>query len=363
MIGGPLDAPTFQFHSRCQLPFVTCQLKFLHAKNRLLKSLENHKLHQNHTMKLLPLLALSIITLAAHAQGCSDAGFCTMGAMKPDQPYNKKIDFKLNSIDLSFYRGTTTLTPIVYVATADMNFSLNRKNTLQLKVPFQYVTGRLAQTSSLSDISICFTHNLISSDRFDLNVSFGAKIPTNNSDFKTDEGNALPMYYQTSLGTYDLIAGLSLINRKWLFATGIQVPLNANKNQFDWHRWVDNDPDEIAYVQRYANATELSRGTDIMLRVERNFRLSRFNFSAGLLPIYRIVPDQITNFVGTRTSFDLAGNEAKGLALSWITTAGYSFNTRSAIKILVGHKIVQREFSPDGLTRELVTSFTYSYRF
>jgi hypothetical protein len=314
-------------------------------------------------MKFLPFLVFIFAARIVCSQGCSDAGFCTMGAMKPDQPYNKKVEFRLNSMELSFYRGTTTLTPIIYVATADMNFSLNRKTTFQLKVPFQYVTGRLAETSSLSDISLCFTRNLVSSDRFDLNLSFGAKIPTNHSDFSTSEGNALPMYYQTSLGTYDLIAGVSLINRKWLFATGIQVPLNQNKNQFDWHRWQDNDPDELDYVQRYANATDLKRGTDIMFRVERNFRLNRFNFSAGLLPIYRIVPDEITNFQGIRTSKDLAGNEAKGLALSWITTAGYSFNARSGMKLLVGHKIVQRQFSPDGLTRELVTSFTYFYRF
>jgi hypothetical protein len=154
-----------------------------------------------------------------------------------------------------------------------------------------------------------------------------------------------------------------VINRKWLFATGIQVPLNSNNNQFDWHRWVDDDPAEQEYVQRYANATELKRGTDVMLRVERNFRLNRMNFSIGLLPIYRITADKITNFAGVRTSFDANGNEAIGLAMSGIATAGYNFNVRSGIKLLVGHKIVQRTFSPDGLTRELVTSFTYSYRF
>jgi hypothetical protein len=314
-------------------------------------------------MRFIPLFIFITLAAPAFSQGCSDAGFCTMGAMKPDQPYNKKVEFKLNSMELSFYRGTTTLTPVIYVATVDMNFSLNRKNTFQVKLPFQYVTGRLAETSSMSDISLCYTRNIISSDRFDLNFSFGAKIPTNNSNFIANDGNALPMYYQTSLGSYDLIAGMSLINRKWLFATGIQVPLNQNKNQFDWHRWQTDDADEFEYVQKYANATDLKRGTDIMLRVERNFRLNRFNFSVGLLPIYRIVPDKITNFLGARTSFDAAGNEAKGLAMSWITTAGYSFNARSGIRLLIGHKIVQREFSPDGLTRELVSSFTYFYRF
>jgi hypothetical protein len=308
-------------------------------------------------------LVLLFISAAAFSQGCSDAGFCTMGAMKPDQSYNKKIQFRLNNMDLSFYRGTTTLTPIVYVATADLNFSIGHKTTFQVKLPFQYVTGRLATTSSMSDISICFTRNIVSNDRFDVNLSVGGKIPTNHSDFSTSEGNALPMYYQTSLGTYDLIAGISVINRKWLLATGIQVPLNQNKNQFDWHRWVDDDPDELAYVQKYANATDLRRGVDVMLRVERNFRLNRMNFSVGLLPIYRVTADKITNFQGTRTSFDASGNEAIGLAMSGIVTAGYSFNVRSAVKLLVGHKIMQREFSPDGLTRELVSSFTYSYRF
>jgi hypothetical protein len=306
------------------------------------------------------------ISFQTFAQGCSDAGFCTMGAMKPDQPYNKKIAVKLRSMEVSFYRGSTTLTPIIYVATADMNFSLNRKTSFQIKVPFQYVQGRLATTSSLSDLSLCVTRNIYSSDKFDLNWSVGGKIPSNRSDFFRSDGNALPMYYQTSLGTWDVISGISLINRKWLIATGIQIPLNQNNNQFDWHRW-DNghpdDPDEFAYVQQYPNSTYLKRGTDVMLRVERNFRLSRFNFSVGLLPIYRITSDVVTNFKGVRTSFDLKGNEAHGLAMSWITTAGYNFSVRSGIKLLVGHKIMQRAYSPDGLTRELVTSFTYIYRF
>jgi hypothetical protein len=312
---------------------------------------------------ILFVFTLSLLSWEAVSQGCSDAGFCTMGAMKPDQSYNKKIALKLRTMEMSFYRGTTTLTPIIYVATADLNFSLNGKNTFQVKIPYQHVEGRLAKTSALSDFSICFTRNLYSSDKFDLNLSLGGKIPSNRSDFSTSEGNALPMYYQTSLGTYDLISGLSLINRKWLFATGIQIPLNKNNNQFDWHRWNEPDPDEKAYVMRYANATQLKRGTDIMLRIERNFRFSRFNFSAGILPIYRIISDQITDFTGKRVDHDAAGNVGKGLAMSWISTAGYSFNARSGIKILIGHKITQRKFSPDGLTRELVSSVTYIYRF
>lgn len=306
---------------------------------------------------------LLLLSTAAFGQGCSDAGFCTMGAMKPDQPYNKRLELKLRTMEFSLYRGTTTLTPIIQVANLDFSFSLNSRNALQIKLPYQWAQGTLGNTSSIGDISMCFTRNLLSTDKFDLNLSIGAKIPTNNSNTLDVAGNALPMYYQTSLGTYDAIAGISLINRKWLFATGIQIPLNTNGNKFDWNTWPTTDPAELEYLKKYPNSTDLRRGVDVMLRIERNFRLSRFNFSAGLLPIYRITADEITNFQGVRTSVDSKGNVAKGLALSWILTAGYNFNAHAGIRLLVGHKLVLRKFSPDGLTRELVSSLSYSYRF
>lgn len=313
-------------------------------------------------MRCFAVFAFLLLTTLTFGQGCSDAGFCTMGAMKPDQPYNKRVKVKLKTVELSYYRGTTTLTPIITVANLDFNFSLNSRNAIQVKLPYQWVQGLLANTSSFGDISLCYTRNIHSSDRFDINMSFGGKIPSNNSDFYAGV-NALPMYYQTSLGTYDLIAGISMINRKWLFATGIQVPLNQNGNQFDWHRWQTNDPGKLNYVKEYPNSTDLKRGVDVMLRIERNFRLSRFNFTVGLLPIYRIVADKVTDFQGNRTSQDAKGNVAKGLAMSWIITTGYSFNARSGLRLLVGHKIVQRVYSPDGLTRELVMSLGYTYRF
>lgn len=259
-------------------------------------------------------------------------------------------------MELSFYRGTTTLTPVVYVATADMAFSLNSKNSVQVKLPYQAVTGRLANTSGMGDISLCFTRNLRSTDKSDINFSLGTKLPTNKSD-KEINGRPLPMYYQTSLGTYDVITGISLITREWLFATGIQIPLNENGNKFLWGAWKGTE--EEAYVNRYDRAKDLKRGTDVMIRVERNFRFSRWNFTLGLLPIYRINRDEFTNPAGKR----FQPPDARGLALSGIFTGGYSFNVHSGIKLLVGHKIVQRHENPDGLTRELVTTFSYYHRF
>lgn len=314
---------------------------------------------------IITFLLLVAIIPFCFSQGCSDAGFCTMGAMKPDQPFNKKIPIQLRSMEVSFYRGTTTLSPIVYVATIDASFGiLDQKTTFQVKLPYQSVKGNFGSTASISDISLCLTRNIFSSDKFDINVSVGGKIPTNDSDIKTnfkDADRSLPMYYQTSLGTYDLIAGVSVINRKWLLATGIQYPLNKNKNSFTWGQW---DPPVYEggrdYVLGYDPCFELKRGTDVMLRLERNFRLSRINGSLGVLPIFRITKDEILN-VNTLERVKLDGT--LGMALSAIATVGYSFNVKSGVRLLYGKKITQRDVNPDGLTRRIVTTISYYYRF
>jgi len=311
----------------------------------------------------LPVFLLMIsIVFNGHTQGCSDAGFCTMGAMKPDQPFNKKAPLKLRSVEFSMYSATTTTSPIVFVATVDMSFSVfDNKTFFQVKLPYQAVTGNFGNTNKLSDISYSLTRNIFSSEKFDIGVTIGGKIPTNNSNLKDDKFNIpLPMYYQTSLGTYDAIAGASLISRNWLFATGIQHPFNKNGNQFTFDDWIpvyEGSPD---YVRTYDQAYELKRGTDIMLRAERNFRYAQFNFSVGLLPIWRITKDEILN-VNTNEREKLDGT--LGMALSGIVTAGYNFNVKSSIRLLLGHKITERDVNPDGLTRVMVSTFSYTYRF
>lgn len=299
----------------------------------------------------------------SRGQGCSDAGFCTMGAMKPDQPFHKNIPIRLRSMEVSFYRGTTTLSPIIYVATLDMNFNiLDEKTFLQVKVPYQRVKGNLGSTAGLSDLSVCLTRQLAKGTEFDYNLSIGAKIPSNDADLKDAAHDlSLPMYYQTSLGTYDFIAGFSMISRGWLFATGIQHPFNRNKNHFRWGPWIPvyQNGEGADYVRSYDIAFDLKRGTDIMLRVERNFRFSRINFSVGALPIYRVTRDEVTDTAGKRIKPD----GTTGLAFSAIATAGYSFNIRTGVKLLYGKKFVQRDVNPDGLTRHDVMTVSYFYRF
>ncbi|HCR52906.1 MAG TPA: hypothetical protein DIW27_00725, partial [Cytophagales bacterium] len=120
-------------------------------------------------VRIVIILLTIVLPIVASGQGCSDAGFCTMGAMKPDQPFNKKVEFKLRSMELSFYRGTTTTSPIIYVATADLNFSITPNTFFQVKLPYQAVEGNFGNTSGMSDISLSVTQTLKSTHKYDVN--------------------------------------------------------------------------------------------------------------------------------------------------------------------------------------------------
>ena len=301
------------------------------------------------------------------AQGCSDAGFCTMGAMKPDQAYNKKVKLKLRSIELSYYQGQSTLSPVITVINLDAGFSITKNLSGQFKLPYYSVKGSLDNTSALGDISLSLTQRLIDTDNFDLSATIGTKIPTNDANIKSSgkknplsKGLSLPMYYQTSLGSVDFVAGASLISSKWLIATGIQMALTANNNTWWARDWLPPVYPSESYVRAYDDANLLKRGTDVMLRVERNFRFTKYSFNIGLLPIFRITKDQTVD----RTTEEYRKLEGTtGMALTALAGATYNFNINNTVKFTYGQKLMDREVNPDGLTRHNVMILAYLFRF
>jgi hypothetical protein len=317
--------------------------------------------------KLVLVITLIASSFVSHSQGCSDAGFCTMGAMKPGQGYNKKLKVKLRSLEVSYYRGKSTLTPVIYVTNIDASLSLTDNLGVQIKIPYQQVKGNFDNTSGLGDISLSLTQRLVSSEKFDISATLGGKIPSNKSDLKSSgvnrplsKGLSLPMYYQTSLGSYDLVAGISLINKEWLFATGIQTALTSNDNSFNRAEWLEPVYPDSLYIWSYDKANNLKRGTDVMIRIERSFRFSNFNFNIGILPIWRISKDQRKD---PDTLETIKMDFTTGLAFTVLGGFSYSFNTKSSLKLSYGHKLTDRKINPDGLTRHNVMIVAYLFRF
>lgn len=310
-----------------------------------------------------PKLSLSVIlTLAVsinvYSQGCSDAGFCTMGAMKPNQHYTKKQNFKLKSIEAGSYIGLTQFNDLIYSFLTDFNFAINPKTAVQFKLPYNYVNGPMGSNHGLGDISLSATRNLLNKENYQVNFTAGGKIPTGEPTKKSEDGRPLPMYYQTTLGTYDIVFGVSFITKNWLFATGYQQPLNSVNNRFTWGAWNSSPLNETA--RKYPVSNYLERGNDIMFRIERNFRSSRFNTYLGLLSIYRLKKDRI---ISPQTGKKVEAPGSDGLALTALYGFGYKFSVKTGIKFLLGVGIIQRDFNPDGLSRNLVNTITFEYRF
>jgi hypothetical protein len=316
-------------------------------------------------MRVLVVIFITLFfTVDSFGQGCSDAGFCTMGAMRPNQAYSKKLRLKLRSIEYNFYRGTSLLSPIIYAHTIEFNASLGNKMNIQAKIPYMHIEGKLGKNDGIGDISLSVTRELKQINGWNLGVTFGAKIPTNNGNSNVSNeqsaGVSVPlhMYYQTSLGSIDGIAGFSMVNSKWMFATGVQVAFTQNENYFQWGDWSQFEDQE--YLTKYNVGRNLARGTDIMFRVERSFRFTNFDFSVGLLPIYRITRDEVFKPENQRRE---KLDETIGLALSGLTSIGYNFSVKNGVRLIYGLKLVDRNKNPDGLTRKDVWSMSYIYRF
>lgn len=345
--------------------FLLVALQLAHFKNSI--NLTFEKMY-----RIIVCFALMIFLFSEiNGQGCSDAGFCTMGAMKPDQAYSRDINFKLRSVEFNYYRGKTTLSPVVTVYTADISFGINDKTSFQLKLPYQHVKGNFGTNEGIGDISFSASRSIGRFKGYNVGITLGGKVPSGYgsdnasgraSTFGTGQSQPgdLPMYYQVSLGTYDVVAGASMINAKWLFATGIQIPVkHQNNNTFLWGNFAEY-PGGQEYVQEYNRAVNLERGTDIMLRAERNFRFLNYNFSFGALPIYRITKDRTLD---PETGELVKRDGTTGMALSVLASAGYNFNVNSSFKLIFGYKLTDREFNPDGLTRDNVISVSYIYKF
>ncbi len=295
------------------------------------------------------------------AQGCSDAGFCTMGALKSSQNFAKTMNVRLRSVEIGQYLGITKFDDDIFVTNLDFNVGVGKKNTFQLKVPYTYVSAPLANTHGLSDITLSFSRNIYFTEKNQINVTIGTKIPIGGVNKTNKDNIVLPMYYQTSLGTYDIVLGASWLTRGWLVGVGVQHPFNEIDSKFKWGLWKNNEDEQNA--RRYPVSQALKRGTDAMIRIEKSLRFAKFGFQVGGLAIYRLNKDEILD-PATSKRIKVEGTE--GFALTVLAGANYNFNAKSALKVGFGRKVldgISRLKNTDGLSREYVFTLGYEFRF
>src|SRR5882757_4596625 len=186
-------------------------------------------------LKFLPVFIVTmVIVVNSFGQGCSDAGFCSLGALKNHIEDTVSAKQKRHAIDFGINYGLgeqATSTINTYV---EYQVNFNSRFSFQSKLTATYASGFLGSIFDIGDVYGTINYSPKTGAGHNFNFIGGVKIPITTGNDKNSEGKPLPLDYQASIGTYDVIAGVNYItNRTWEFDAAVQVPVvQVNKSTY-----------------------------------------------------------------------------------------------------------------------------------
>jgi hypothetical protein len=296
--------------------------------------------------KVVTLLMLIAVSTIASTQGCSDAGFYTIGNLSHKSaatPANFKHYVRLT---LPAGPGDENL----FVFTPGLEYCI-QKNRWQFsgKVTSNYATGNLGNATDAGDLFLSTTYHLSSPGEWNISFILGTKLPLNQGNFKVN-GISFPMQYQSGLGTVDLIAGVAVNNERWKAAAGWQQPLTGiNRNNFLPQYWPNGK------AAAYPPTNDFYRKGDVLLRTSyRLIHKTKWSVEGGLLGIYHLGED--TYITANFRNKPIAIRGSQGLTLNATASLDLSLNKCWSLGLVGGVPLVVRDVRPDGLTRSFVVA-------
>jgi hypothetical protein len=286
--------------------------------------------------------------LPIRGQGCSDAGACTAPgfAIQTDSAQHTRL---MNEIRVGLSYGLADNDITVSGQYLEYSRQINRIANVSMRLSGLAQVGNGISTWGMSDLFVSSRIAL----RSDISVNAGIKVPLMLSD-RTLDGLPLPMDYQSSLGTIDLLLGLNYQKHNWGILVAWQQPLTQNRNQFNPMQYSEDSP-----LSDFADTRSFTRQGDILLRLSREFRWEKWSISPGILPIYHMGNDRFEDDLGVEREIE----GSQGLTLNAIAFLDYRFSGKSAIQWSLGVPLVVRDTRPDGLTRSFQTTVEYRIRF
>ena len=303
----------------------------------------------------LSLFAIIITILKIHAQGCSDAGVCTLHSIKNNAEGHESKNGKNNDLSFGFAYGKGERSTNNYTGYVEYTRTITKKTSVTGKLGYSFINGELANTSGLTDLFLSVNHAFDTKGKWKKSFVVGLKIPFDGADI-VKNGIHLPMPYQTSLGTTDLVLAINY-NRKNFGATlAVQQPLKPiNENKF-----LPGDYPLQPLALKYWPTNQFSRKGDVVGRVSYNFKTGeRFSIRPSLLGIYHEANDTyVDNNKMRRAIFN-----SRGLTLNANVFVDYRLKNGNGIELSLGTPFVVRDQRPDGLTRSFVASLEYQFSF
>ncbi len=296
------------------------------------------------------LIAVFVLYLSppkGKAQGCGDAGACSINALKPGEENNVALR---NSLKTGFALGHAQYGVFILASYTEYQRQIDKRLNGSLKVTGSLLYGRLATNVGLSDLYASMSYELVSK----LRLIAAIKFPFNKSD-KKKNGLPLPMSYQTSLGTTDVILGISYARKTFLAGVAFQQPLRQNNNHFRLSDYPAGSIDT-----NYLTTNEYHRQSDILLRFSyvHHFNANQSSLTGGLLPIYHLGNDTYLDASGERKEIA----HSAGLTFNLNLFYRYPLKDRQSIELSLGIPVISRKARPDGLS-SISTGLQYKVLF
>ena len=288
-----------------------------------------------------------LLTSFIFAQGCSDAGICSIskGFESTNKTLKNSVDFGtvygLGEADVSYVSPYVT-----YTRQFSDKFSVSTRFTASM------AQGNFGTKAAFGDAFLIGTYSFKEINRKQISALFGIKFPFNSSNLKIN-GFSLPTDYQSSLGTFDVFVGGNLKIHNFDFNTALQIPIiNNNKNSYF---------KEFSGTDNFPSTNLFQRKPDALFRVTYTLRTKKNKFSCkpNLLFIYHLGQDSFENRFGNRIA--ISGSE--GLTVNANVISAYSFSKSKSLELSLASPLAVRTIRPDGLTRRFVVGLQYKVSF
>jgi hypothetical protein len=292
---------------------------------------------------LLLLMFFAVSNNQLKSQGCSDAGFCTI-PLRPVATGKHMLQ-----TELSYLRGEENTN----LATLSINYTRQISPQWQWdnKLVMGYVNGQYGTVTNLGDIYSTLRYGINTSGGKKIHLLGGVKLPFNQSNLKISQVS-LPMVYQTSLGTYDLIAGAAFGAGKLDMNIALQLPvIQRNRNSFF--------KEQAALPGDFPSTNLFRRKADVLWRVAYPLKSkdTKWSINPSVLAIYHLGEDSYENLFGVRENIP----GSAGLTLNANVQIGYQISRNKSLQFNLATPFVVRDTRPDGLTRSFVASVAYQF--
>ncbi|MEC4004547.1 hypothetical protein OX283_007750 [Flavobacterium sp. SUN052] len=295
--------------------------------------------------KLLLFVIIVLFSNSILAQGCSDAGICSIGhAFQADEKIFK------NNIEVATIFGAGEADVKYFSPTISYTRRFSDKFSLSSKVTFSTADGSFGTRGSFGDAFLIGNYTFKEKNKKQWSALLGWKFPFTSSNKKIN-GYSLPLDYQSSLGTFDLFLGTNFKYRNWDFNGAIQIPVfNNNKNSYF---------KEFSGTDDFPSTNLFKRKSDVLTRATYSIKAKKFVFKPNVLFIYHLGEDSYETIFGKRES--ISGSD--GLTINGNLISTYNFNKQNSLELSLATPFVVRTIRPDGLTRSAVLGLIYHYSF